>query len=162
MWLCNCSAVPLSPSVLGVKGGSNCLLAGFFGANANCVINRTDEHFAVADLAGLGGFDDGLDSRNYHAVGENDFDFDLGQKINGVFAAAVNFGMAFLTAKAFDLGNRHAFDAEARKRLFDVFQLEGLDNGLNLFHVVLLLEVDTNNRGKAVNRKLKNYDFVIP
>ena len=54
---------------------------------------------AVADLAGVGGLDDGLDGRLDLRVGQDDFDLDLGQEIHGVFAAAIDLGVAFLAAK---------------------------------------------------------------
>ena len=45
------------------------------------------------------------------AVRENDLDLDLGKKIDFVFAAAIDFGVAFLAAEAFDFAHRHAFDS---------------------------------------------------
>src|SRR5438105_13627926 len=107
------------------------LLAGFIGADADGVFDGADENFSVADFSGFGGFDDGLDRFGSAAVGDNDFDFDFGEEIDGVFAAAIDFGVAFLTAEAFDFRDGHAFDAEAGERVFDVFELEGLNDGLN-------------------------------
>ena len=98
-----------------------------------------DENFSVADFAGLGGFDDRIHRCLHIAVRQHDFDFDLGQKIDGVFAAAINFGVALLAAKPFDLGDRHAFDAEARQSFFHFFEFERFDDGLDFFHVSRLL-----------------------
>src|SRR4051794_30955982 len=40
---------------------SECLVIGFAGADAHGPLQVDDEHLAVADLAGVGGADDGLD-----------------------------------------------------------------------------------------------------
>src|SRR6185312_11119834 len=79
-------------------------------ADAYGLVDRVDEDLAIADLAGLGGRSDCLD----YLVGEirrhRDLDLDLGQEADGVFGAAIDFGMPFLAAVTFDLGNRHALD----------------------------------------------------
>jgi hypothetical protein len=61
---------------------------------------RQDEDFAVADLAGFRGFQDGFDNGIDFVVAGDDFDFHLGKNIDGVFAAAVDFLVALLAAKA--------------------------------------------------------------
>ena len=38
------------------RGKLNCLLASFFGADADGVLDRTDKNFSIANLSGLGGF----------------------------------------------------------------------------------------------------------
>ncbi len=47
-----------------------------------------------------------------HLIGEHDFDFHFRKKINRVFAAAINFGVALLSSEAFHFRDRHPFDAE--------------------------------------------------
>jgi hypothetical protein len=114
--------------------GSYGLLSGFFGADADGIFDGADEDFAVTDFAGFGGFNDGVDGFGSAVVGDDDFDFDFGEEIDGIFAAAIDFGVAFLAAEAFDFGDRHAFNAEAGEGVFDVFEFEGLNDGLNFFH----------------------------
>ena len=114
---------------------SNRLLSSFLGANADGVFDGTNENFSVTDLAGLGGFDDCIHRRVDLAVTEDHFNFYLWQEVDCVFAAAINFGVSFLPSKAFDLRHGHAFDANTGERLFNIFELEGLDNGLDLLHV---------------------------
>jgi len=46
----------------------------------------------------FGGLDDGLDGPGRQLVSHGDFNLSLGKKINGVFAATVDLGVAFLTA----------------------------------------------------------------
>jgi hypothetical protein len=64
------------------------------------VFDWKDKHFAVADLPGFGRAHHHRDSFLDHVVCEHDFDFHLGQKINGILAATINFGVSFLPAKA--------------------------------------------------------------
>src|SRR5438105_2559006 len=73
----------------------------FAGADANAIVERQDEDFAVADLAGLGGaggVDDGLDGRLDERFVDGNFQLELGQEANLELGAAVDFGIAALTA----------------------------------------------------------------
>ena len=69
-------------------------------------------------------------------VGHDEFDFDLRQEIHGVFAAAVDFGVALLAAESLDFGDGHAFDAEFAEGVFDFLELERLDDGFDFLHSV--------------------------
>ena len=66
----------------------------FFGADADDFLDIGDENLPVADFAGLGGTDDGPDGAVHPVVRKHDLDLDLGQEIDVVFAAAINFGVA--------------------------------------------------------------------
>jgi hypothetical protein len=92
-----------------------------------------DEDLAVADLAGLGRLDDGCDGAFDRGSREDDFDFDLGQEVHRVLAAAVDFGVAFLPAEALDFAHGHAFDAEFGQRVFYFFEFEGFDDCFDFF-----------------------------
>src|SRR5438128_11766167 len=98
----------------------NGLGAGFLGADPNGVLDGTDESLAVTDLAGFGCLDDGVNGVCNPAVGQNEFDFYFRKKIDGVLAAAVDFGVTLLTAEPFDLADRHSFHTDAGERLFHV------------------------------------------
>ena len=87
-------------------------VVGLTRADAQGVLDRGDENLAVADLAGLGGFDDGIDRLADEHVGDDDFDLDFGQEAHGVFGAAIHFGMALLAAVAFDFRDGHALEAD--------------------------------------------------
>ena len=107
---------------------------GLAGADAHRLIDRGDENLAVADLAGLGGADDGVDHL-VDAVGRHrHLDPDLGQEVHRVFGAAVDFGVALLAAVAFDLGHGHAVHADRDQRVADFLELEWLDDGDDQFH----------------------------
>ena len=53
----------------------------------------------------------------HQRVSDDDFDFYFGEEIHGVFAAAINFRVAFLAAEPFDFGNGHALDSDGRSGL---------------------------------------------
>ena len=95
--------------------------------------NRQNKYFSVADFTGLCPFNNGLNGLINLTVGQHDFDFDFRQEIHGVFAAAIYFGVTFLASETLDLGNGHAVDAEFTQSIFDFFELERFDNGLNFF-----------------------------
>ena len=57
------------------------------------------------------------------------------QDIDGVFGAAVELGMAFLAAETLHFGHGQAADADFGQRFADFVELEGFDDGGDLFHV---------------------------
>lgn len=70
---------------------------------------------------------------------DHNFDLDLGDEVDHVFGAAVDFLMPFLPAVSFDLRNRHPLDADFVQCLLDIIQLERLDDGLYFLHFFFLL-----------------------
>lgn len=110
------------------------MFAHFAGANAHGRLHRDDKNFSVTNLAGLRGRYDEFLYLGCGFIGDDEFDFHLGQKIQGVFAAAVDFRAALLAAESLDLGDGHAFDAGLRQRGFYGVQSEGFDDRLDFFH----------------------------
>src|SRR5204862_4700651 len=72
--------------------------AAFVVADANRFVDAGEKNFAVADVAGAGGGDDGFDRFIDHGVGEDDFEFYFGDQIDAVFASAIELGVALLAA----------------------------------------------------------------
>jgi len=70
-------------------------------------------------------------------VGHDDFEFHLGQEIDDIFGAAIEFGMALLPAEALGLGDGDAGNADFVQRLLHLVQLEGLDDRFDLFHSII-------------------------
>jgi hypothetical protein len=95
---------------------------------------RGDEDLAVADAPGLRGVLDRLD----HALGERIVDHDLqlhlGQEVDDIFGAAIQFGVALLPAEAARLRHGDAGHADIVQRFLDLIQLERLDDRLDLLH----------------------------
>ena len=108
--------------------------ASFAGANAYDLFDRGHKYFAVADAPGLGGALDGFDRALEQRIFDHHLELYLGQKIDDVFGAAIQFGMALLAPKALRLDHRDALDADLVQRILHLVELEGLDNRFDLFH----------------------------
>jgi len=93
------------------------------------VLDGRNEDLAVADLAGLGRLRDGFDDLVDVASACDDLDLHFRQEAHGVFRTPIDFGVALLPAVAFDLGDRHALNANVGQRRTDLFQLERFDDG---------------------------------
>src|SRR3972149_9431205 len=93
-----------------------------------------NKNLAIADLAGIGGFFDCLDYRIEHFALDRGLDFYLGQKIDHVFRAAIQLGMAFLPSESLDLGNGDALHADRGQRLAYLVKLERLCDFSDLFY----------------------------
>src|SRR6185312_8788236 len=98
-------------------------------ADANGLLDREDENLSVADLAGLGGSGDRADHLLDLVGRDRDLDLQLGEKVHGVFGAAIDFRVPFLSSVAFDLGNSQSVNADAGEGVTHLFQLERLDDG---------------------------------
>ena len=70
----------------------------FPGADSDRIGDVGNEDLAVADLVGVGSLLDRIDSAFNGRVCEHDFDFQLGQEIDHIFGAAIEFGVAALAA----------------------------------------------------------------
>ena len=114
----------------------NRCFVGFTSAYAHHFFHRSDKDFAVTDFAGASRRHDGVDTAIDIFRIDNNLNLDLGQKINHVFSAPVQLGMAFLTAETFDLSDGQASDAAFGKRFAHFFEFEGFDDGSDLFHGV--------------------------
>ena len=76
-----------------------------------------------------------------HGILDHDFNFHLWQKIDDVFSAPIQFGMAFLSAETLGFGDGKSFDADFMQRFLDLVQLERLDDCLDFFHGFLRIPV---------------------
>src|SRR3569623_807984 len=94
-----------------------------------------DENLAVADLAGLGGRGNGLDGAIDLGIGDRDLDLDFGQETHGIFGAAIDFGVALLSAVPLHFRDRAAMNANGGQGIADLFQLERLDDSHLVLHV---------------------------
>src|SRR6266568_1808973 len=113
------------------------VLALFAGADADDLVDRRDEDLAVADAAGLRGLGDGAQHLVHHFVLDDDLDLHLGDEIYDVGRAAVDLLLAAGPAEALDLGHRHPLDPDRAQALLHLVELEGLDDGFDLFHEFL-------------------------
>ena len=116
---------------LGPDRGSESGLASLVVADADSFVNVAYEDFAVADAAGAGGTEDGLNHFVLELVANHDFQLGFRDEVNGVFAAAVELGVAFLAAVSAGLEDGDAFNAGLNERGFDIVKFERLDNGFD-------------------------------
>ena len=114
--------------------GSDCFRAGLTGADTHDFFQVSDEHFAVADLAGTGGVDDGLNDLLSDVVGDSQLDLGLGQKVDDVLGAAVQLRVATLATEAFNFSCGDALHTDIGDGLANVIKFERLDDGGNKFH----------------------------
>src|SRR5713226_9982879 len=105
-----------------------------FGADTNGLIDGENEYFPVANFAGLGRADDRRHRRVHAVVRQDQFNFDFGQEIDRVFAAAVDLGMTLLATETLDFTHGHALDPRRAQGILHFFQLERLNDGFNFFH----------------------------
>ena len=64
--------------------------------------------------------------------------FTFGQKIDDIFGAAIEFGMALLAAEALGLDNGDALQPNFVQRLFHLVELKRFDHGLDFLHRILV------------------------
>src|SRR5258708_2772262 len=114
--------------------GANRLLSFLLRPDANCFLHLEEEDLPVADFTGLGGANDRLDCGLHTVIRQNDFEFDLRQKIHCVFAAAVDFSMPFLAAEPFDLTYSHSLQPNLGQGVFDLLDFERLYNRFDFLH----------------------------
>jgi hypothetical protein len=62
-------------------------------------------------------------------------DLDLGQEVDHVLGAAIELGVALLTAKTLHFGHGQAGDADFGQGLAHLVELEGLDHGFDFLHL---------------------------
>src|SRR6185369_14897464 len=108
--------------------GSERVLAGLAGPDADDLLERRDEDLSVADLAGAGSgfdrFDDPVDDR----VVDRGFDLHLGQEVDDVLGAAVELRVPFLPPEPLHFRHRDALHADRAQGLTHFVELERLDD----------------------------------
>ena len=140
------------------------ILTSFTGSNPNRIFQVGDENFAVADLAGLGRLQDGIDHRLQILVRANHLDLDLRNKINRVLSTAIDFGVAFLSPEPANLADSHPVDTVVGQGILDVFELEVADNGFDFFHDQSSNLVASNSADptKCASRASTQYGLMEP
>src|SRR6476646_8763289 len=124
---------------VGGKRGSDRGLPGLARANPHDLLDCGDEYLAVTDLAGARSLDDGVDRTLDQAVGNDDFDLDLGQKVDDILGATIELGVTFLPPETLHFGDRQAAYADLGQGLAHLVELERLDDRFDFFHCPPLL-----------------------
>jgi hypothetical protein len=109
----------------------------FSGADPDGLFDGKYENLSIPDFSGIGGISDFIDHLIRHRGGYDHFDFDLRDKIDHIFRSPINFLMPFLPTVPLDFGDGHSLNSKLVQRLFDIIELERLDDGLYFFHRIL-------------------------
>ena len=86
------------------------------------------------DPSGLGGAPDRLDRALDQVIADHDLDFYLRQEVDNVIRTAIQFSVSLLTAKTLGLGDGNTLESDFLKRLFNLVELEWLDDGFDFLH----------------------------
>src|SRR5947199_10856691 len=118
---------------VGVYGGERGVVH-FTRANADDALDRLDEDLAVADFAGAGGRQDGVDARLHERLRAGHLDLHLLVEFHDDRGAAVLLDDLLLAAVAADAGQRDPGDAGPEQRRLDLGETLGPHDGGDEFH----------------------------
>src|SRR5580700_905368 len=107
---------------------------GLTGANSHRLPQIRNEYLAVANFTRTRRFNDGFYHPVYLFVIHRQFELHLGQEIDDVFGASIEFSVTFLTAKAFDLCHGNALYPNLGQGGADIVELERFYDGDEHFH----------------------------
>src|SRR5262249_29141408 len=113
---------------------SKCGLSSLAGADADDVVDGENEDLPVADAAGARDRLDQLARPPRAFVFEQQLDLDLRQEVDDVLGAAIELGVALLSAEPLDLRHGHALYALLGEGLLHLVELEGFDDRLDFLH----------------------------
>ena len=114
-----------------VLNGAGVALAG---ADTHDLLEVENKNLAIAHFAGPRRIDDRFDHPLSEGIVDRDFYLCFWHKLDEVLGAPIDFGVAALPAKASNLGNRNALDADIGDCFANVFELEWLDDRCDQFH----------------------------
>ncbi|SRR6266568_1413937 len=114
------------------------VVAALFVADADGFVNSREKDFAVADFSCLGRMDNRFNNFINPLVAEHDLNLNLGKKINAVFAAPVELGVALLPAVTTSFEHGESIDANGDERRFHVIELSRLNYCFEFRHDVRL------------------------
>src|SRR5207302_1323411 len=103
-------------------------------ADADDALDRLHEDLAVADLAGAGGRQDGVDARLHERLGARHFDLHFFVEFHDDRGAAVLLDDLLLAPVAADAGQRDPGDAGPAQRCLDLGEALGPYDGGDEFH----------------------------
>src|SRR5580698_7729306 len=127
---------PLPAGVSRRTSNSDGVYSGFPRPDPDGFFDVRDEDFSIADPPGLGGATDRLNRFFNHVITEHDLDLHLGEKIDHVFGAAIEFGVPFLAPESLGFGDCNSLQTDLLESLFHLVEFERLDNRLDFFHRV--------------------------
>src|SRR5262245_5476621 len=136
-------------------------VAALASANSDGIVDLRHEDLAVADAAGMGRTADRLDRLLHHLVFDDQFDVHLGQEVDDVFGAAIEFGMSLLPSEPLGLQDGDALEPDLVQRILHLVELEGLDDRFDLLHLLgLSPHANAGAAGDAARPRPTNAGFM--
>src|SRR5579863_5409163 len=93
----------LSRARLLARAASQSIFSALVVADANDLIDARKKNLPVTDFAGASGCRNGLHDFLNHRIGDDQFELDLRNKVDGVFPSAVELGVSLLSSMAASL-----------------------------------------------------------
>src|SRR6185295_2110791 len=110
------------------------VFAPFTGADTNGFVDGGDEDLPVADAAGAGHGQDGLDDVTHDLVLDDDLDPDLGDEVDDIGGSAIDLFFPSGPTEALHLVDGHSLHADFPQPVLHVIELEWFDDGFDFFH----------------------------
>jgi len=136
-------------SAFSSPSSGDCFSSAFVRPNSDCFFDFGHKNFAVPDLAGLGRLQDRFDDTLRAIVGHHDFEFYFRQEIDGVFAAPINFTVAFLPPETAHFAQSHSLDPDSGKRVLHRLGFKWFNDRLDLLHRAKLTMILKAESGKS-------------
>ena len=108
--------------------------AGFASSNSNRISQISYKNFAITNLPGLRGIQNGVDDRLEVCIRTDNFDFDFGNEVDCVFRSAVDFRVTFLSTVTAHFTDRHPVNALFGQRVLHIFKLEVPYDSFDFLH----------------------------
>src|SRR6266851_73219 len=111
----------------------------FFGANANHVVYRDNENFAVAEFPGVGRSQERIDDEIFDIIRNSHFDLYLRDEFDLILGASIRLGVSTLATVALNFADGHAVHVDFLERSSNGIQQMWPDNRFDFFHLSLSL-----------------------
>ncbi len=111
----------------------------FASADSDGIDDFRYKDFAIAKFARLSGRDDSIKTIVQLVVGDDDIEFDFGDKVEGVCASSECAGLALLSSKSACFENAHTEDAATGEGVLDGFEFVKANVGLHALHVANMI-----------------------
>src|ERR1700690_2341700 len=113
-----------------------CVFAPLARADADRFVDGRDENLPVPDTAGPRDAHDRFHHVPHDVVLHDDLDPDLWNEVDHVGRPAIDLFLAAGSTEALNLVYSHPLNAHLPQTILHIVELEGLDDGFDLFHVV--------------------------
>src|SRR5271169_17726 len=137
------------------RGGAlECRHSALLVSDSDGFIDFGNENFSIADLSCTSALHDGINRSVDQVVRQNHFEFNLGHKVNRIFTATIDLGVALLPPMPAHVGYSHAINPKFRQSFLDRLKSGGLNDRFKFGHCGLSSNIRISNP-KIVNRNTR-------